>query len=179
MNKLYVVRHGQTDWNVKKILQGSTDIELNENGIKQALELAKELDLDKIVICFCSPLRRARQTAKILVGDRVKIIYDNMIVERGYGDYEGKPINFDSIVSQWDYKLNDSSHNIESIQDCLLRAKKFIDKVKVEYPNKTILIISHGGFIKMLHFNLIGYDKNTDFLSFNPQNTVLYEYEVD
>ena len=179
MNKLYVVRHGQTDWNVKKILQGSTDTELNEKGIKQALELAKELDLNKIDICFCSPLKRARQTAKILAGDRVKIIYDNMIVERGYGDYEGKSINFDSIVSQWDYKLNDSSHNIESIQDCLSRAKKFIDKVKVEYPNKTILIISHGGFIKMLHFNLIGYDKNTDFLSFNPQNTALYEYEVD
>ena len=82
-------------------------------------------------------------------------------------------------IFPWDYKLNDSSHNIESIQDCLSRAKKFIDKVKVEYPNKTILIISHGGFIKMLHLNLIGYDKNTNFLSFNPKNAVLYEYEVD
>ena len=138
MSKLYIVRHGQTDWNVKKLLQGATDIELNGEGIKQAEELSNK-----------------------------------------FGDYEGKPINFDLIVPQWDYKLNDSSHNIESIQDCLLRAKKFIDKVKKEYPNKTVLIISHGSFIKALHFNLIGYDENTDFLSFNPKNSVLYEYEID
>ena len=179
MSKLYIVRHGQTDWNVKKILQGATDIELNEEGIKQAKVLSKKFDLDKIDICFCSPLKRTRQTANILLGDKVKVIYDDMIVERGFGDYEGKPINFDLIVPQWDYKLNDSSHNIESIQDCLLRAKKFIDKVKKEYPNKTVLIISHGSFIKALHFNLIGYDENTDFLSFNPKNSVLYEYEID
>ena len=53
MTKLYVVRHGQTDWNVQKLLQGATDIELNEEGIKQAEELSKKLDLDKIDICFC------------------------------------------------------------------------------------------------------------------------------
>lgn len=178
MNKLYIVRHGQTDWNVKKLLQGSTDIELNEKGIKQAKELSKKLDLNQIDICFCSPLKRARQTANILLQDRVKVIYDDMIVERGFGNYEGKPINFDLIIPQWNYKLNDNSNNIESIQDCLLRAKKFIDKVKENYPNKTILIISHGSFIKALHFNLIGYNENTDFLSFNPENSVLYEYEI-
>lgn len=178
MNKLYIVRHGQTDWNVKKLLQGSTDIELNEMGIKQAKELSKKLDLSQIDICFCSPLKRARQTANILLQDKVKVIYDDMIVERGFGNYEGKPINFDLIVPQWNYKLNDNSNTIESIQDCLLRAKKFIDKVKENYPNKTILIISHGSFIKALHFNLIGYNENTDFLSFNPENSVLYEYEI-
>lgn len=178
MTKLYIVRHGQTDWNVQKLLQGAMDIELNEEGIKQAEELAQKLDLDKIDICFCSPLKRTKQTASILVGDKIDIIYDSTIVERGFGDYEGKPINFDLIFSQWDYKLNDSSNNIESIQDCLLRAKKFIDKIKEEYPNKTILIISHGSFIKALHFNLTGYDENTDFLSFNPRNSVLYEYAV-
>lgn len=179
MIKLYIIRHGQTDWNVKGLLQGATDIELNEEGINQAEELSKKMDLNQIDICFCSPLKRTKQTANILLEDKIKIIYDNMIVERDFGDYEGKPINFDLIVPQWDYKLNDSSHNIESIQECLLRAKKFIDKIKEEYSNKTILIISHGSFIKALHFNLIGYDENTDFLSFNPKNSVLYEYEID
>ena len=43
MSKLYIVRHGQTDWNVKKLLQGATDIELNGDGIKQAEELSKKL----------------------------------------------------------------------------------------------------------------------------------------
>ena len=45
MNKLYIVRHGQSDWNVKKLLQGVTDIELNEEGIKEAFELSKKIRL--------------------------------------------------------------------------------------------------------------------------------------
>ena len=169
MNKIYIVRHGKTDWNVKGLLQGATDIDLNEEGINQARELAKNLDFSKIDICFCSPLKRTKQTAEILVGNKLKIIYDPMIVERGFGDYEGKPIDFDLIEQQWNYKLNDSSS----------RSKQFLDKIKKEYPDKTILIISHGSFIKTLHFNLIGYDENTDFLSFNPKNSVVYEYEMD
>lgn len=177
MNKLYVVRHGKTEWNIKGLLQGSTDIELVEEGIKQAEELAITLNLDKIDICICSPLKRAKQTADILVKNAVDIVFDDLVVERKFGDYEGKEINFNLIGSQWDYKLNDSSHNIESIQDCLARAAKFLDKLKKEYPNKTILIVSHGSFMKALHFNLKGYDENTDFLSFNPKNTTLYKYD--
>ena len=179
MLKLYIVRHGKTDWNVEGLLQGSADIEINEEGIKQAKELAENIDLEKIDICLCSPLKRTRKTAEILVGNKKEIIYDDLLVERGFGDFEGKKINFDLIVPQWDYKLNDSSNNIESIQDCLLRANKFLTKIKKEYPNKSILIVSHGSFIKALHFNLIGYDENTDFLSFNPKNTTLYIYECE
>ena len=54
-----------------------------------------------------------------------------MLIERSFGDYEGKKINFDLIALQWNLKLNDNSHN------------------------KTILLVSHGSFIKALHFNLI------------------------
>ncbi|MDD4188129.1 MAG: histidine phosphatase family protein [Bacilli bacterium] len=179
MNKLCVVRHGKTEWNIKGLLQGSTDIDLVDEGISQAEELANEIELDKIDICICSPLKRAKQTADILVKNKLEIIYDDLVLERGFGDHEGKKINFDLIGQQWDYKFNDSSHNIESLQDCLSRAKAFLDKIKKEYPNKTILIVSHGSFMKALHFNLIGYDENTDFLSFNPKNTTLYEYNFE
>ena len=179
MNKIYIVRHGKTDWNVKGLLQGSADIELNEEGIRQAKDLTKVIDLDKIDICICSPLKRTRKTAEILMGNKKNIIYDDMIVERGFGDFEGKPINFDLITLQWDYKLNDSSNNIECLHDCLARADKFLKKIKKDYPNKTILIVSHGSFLKALHFNIIGYDENTDFLSFNPQNAILYTYDFE
>lgn len=179
MNKLYIVRHGETDWNVKGLLQGSADIEINEEGIAQAKELAKNINIDQIDICICSPLKRTRKTADILVEGRKEIIYDDLLVERRFGDYERKKINLDLIVSQWDYKLNDSSNNIESIQDCLLRANRFLNKIKEKYPNKSLLIVSHGGFIKALHFNLIGYDENTDFLSFNPKHATLYTYDYE
>ncbi len=60
MHKLYIVRHGKTDWNDQRLLQGLTDIALNEEGIKQTKELRKKIDLSKIDICICSPLKRAK-----------------------------------------------------------------------------------------------------------------------
>lgn len=179
MNKIYIVRHGKTDWNAKSLLQGTIDIELNDEGINQAKELASQIDLSQIDICFCSPLKRAKQTAEILVNGKLKIIYDPMLIERDFGDYEGKPIEFELVQKQWDYQLNDASHNIESVQNCLKRAQNFLNKIKKEDPNKTILIVSHGSFIKALHFNLIGYDENTNFMSFKPENCIIYEYILD
>ena len=57
-------------------------------------------------------------------------IKDDLIKERYFGDYEGCSINFDVISRLWDYKLNDSSNNIESIKECLNRASSFINKIK-------------------------------------------------
>ena len=176
MNKLYIVRHGKTDWNELGRIQGRTDIPLNENGINQAIELRNKLDLNNIDICIASPLKRTRKTAEIIVEDKIPIVYDDLLIERGFGDYEGKNVDFSIIVKHMDYKENDSLGNIESLRDCLKRAEKFIARINKEYKDKKILIVSHGGFIKALHFCLIGYDENTDFLSFNPKNAEIYEY---
>ena len=53
-----------------------------------------------------------------------------------------------------------------------------VEHQKENYNDKTILIVSHGAFIKCLHFAINGYDKNTDFLFFNPKNTTIYEYVI-
>lgn len=177
MNKLYIIRHGKTDWNNLRLMQGRVDIPLNEEGREDAVKLTSSINLSDIDICLSSPLKRARETAEIIVQNKLKIIYDDLLIERDFGDYEGCEVNFDLIQKQWDYNLNDKSGNIESIKECLNRAKVFLDKLKKDYPNKTILIISHGSFIKALHFNIIGYDENTDFLSFRPANTRVYEYD--
>ncbi len=178
MNKIFIVRHGQTDWNKRGLLQGTTDIEINEQGIKEAKFLAPNINLEEIDICLSSPLKRAMKTAEILTQGKVPIISDDLLLERYFGSLEGKEVSFDLIKRQWDYKLNDKSCHIESVRDCLERARKFLEKIKKEYPNKVILIVSHGSFIKALHFNIVGYDENTDFLSFSPQNTTLYEYTL-
>ena len=179
MNKLYIVRHGKTDWNELKLLQGKTDIELNEEGKKQAKELSKIIDLDKIDVCISSPLKRTKETALLITENKIPIIYDDLLLERGFGNYEGKPIKFELIEKQWDYKLNYQEENVESIQECLERSKKFLEKINKTYQNANILIVSHGSLIKTLHFNLIGYDENTDFLSFNPKNAIVYEYDTE
>ena len=79
----------------------------------------------------------------------------------------------------WDYNIDNSEYNIESLKDCLIRANIFLEKIKENCNDKTILIVSHGAFIKCLHFAINGYDKNTDFLSFNPKNTTIYEYVIE
>lgn len=178
MNKLYVIRHGKTDWNNLGLIQGTTNIDLNEIGRKETKKLAKTLDLSKIDICICSPLTRTKQTAEILTQGKIKIIYDDLIIERGYGDYEGKKIDSDLIARQWDYRLNNSSSNTESIKEILKRAEKFLTKIKEKYQDKNILIVTHGGFMKALHFVIQGYDEDTNFLSFYAKNSEVYEYTI-
>ena len=75
--KLYIVRHGKTDWNVLGKIQGCTDIPLNKIGEKQA-KLIKEKIKDKVDVCFTSPLKRAISTAEILTD--VKPIIDERLI---------------------------------------------------------------------------------------------------
>lgn len=178
MQKIYMVRHGKTDWNELGIIQGLTDTNLNQNGTAETKELAKKLSIDEIDIVLCSPLKRTRQTAELLVQGKKEIIYDDLLIERSFGDLEGTKFILEDFTRYQDYILNDDSNNVESIKDCIARAEKFLRKIKQDYPNKTILIVSHGGFIKYLHFCIKGYDENTDFLSFHAKNSIIYEYMI-
>ena len=63
---LYIIRHGRTDWNDMHKLQGRTDTELNEDGIRMAERAAKEYGEIHFDVCYCSPLKRAKQTAEIV-----------------------------------------------------------------------------------------------------------------
>ena len=89
--KFYIIRHGQTNWNKEGRIQGKTDIELNEEGIKQAEEakrILKDYPIDMIV---SSTLKRARKTAEIInEAKNVPIMFDKALEERGFGDFEGK-----------------------------------------------------------------------------------------
>ena len=87
--KIYAIRHGETDWNKLKKAQGQTDIELNKNGINQALqakEIIQKLDIDLVI---ASPLKRARKTAEIICDGKFDIIFDTRLQERSFGKFEG------------------------------------------------------------------------------------------
>ena len=87
---LYIIRHGKTDWNVEHRLQGQTDTDLNEEGRRMAREAATEYANIHFDVCYCSPLLRARETAKILLDGRdIPIIYDDRLKEMGFGEFEG------------------------------------------------------------------------------------------
>lgn len=146
--EILVTRHGQTDWNVQGKIQGIVDTELNDTGRAQAKEVHEMLKNEPLDLIISSPLKRAYETASIIKGNRdIELITDDAIKERSFGEYEGlipeqegfKGTNF------WNYKANEQYERAENIRDCFNRVYKFLDELPKKYPNKKILLVSHGG----------------------------------
>ena len=143
---IYITRHGQTDWNVQKKVMGRCDEPLNQTGLMQAEETRKNLLNTNIDLIICSPLKRAKQTAEVINRDRnIPIIYDERIIERDFGEFEGmetKDFDFDGY---WNYYKNDIYEKAENIQDFFKRVYDFLDDINEKYKDKNILIVAHGG----------------------------------
>lgn len=181
--KIYIARHGQTDWNIQHKAQGRTDIPLNETGIKQAEALAKNIKDIKFTTVYSSPLKRAAETAKIATSGRYEIIYDDRIIERSFGAYEGREITngWTGTVGQdiGDLRLNTNVGGIESVKDVLARTKAFLDDLKAKHSNNdVILIVTHGQASRGLHHNLVGYNDDTDWWSVEYGNAEARAYEL-
>lgn len=182
--KIYIIRHGQTDWNLQRKIQGTSDIELNSTGISQAEEarkIVKDLDIDFII---CSPLKRTKKTAEIINKDKnLKIIYDENFVERGFGDYEGVIIQKDKMDifnSQifFDLNLNLDTNNVEPIGRVLERVTKRLDEIKKVYDGKNILIVTHGGVARAINAYFNGIPEDGIILSTNLNNCEIREFNL-
>lgn len=144
--EILLTRHGQTEWNLLKKVQGKADIELNEKGIKQAEETRDSLKNEKIDIILCSPLKRARQTAEIInQGRNMNILINERISERDFGEFEGMSNTDFDYHAFWSYKQNLKYDQAENIKDFFKRVYAFLDAIKKEYVGKTVLIVAHGG----------------------------------
>lgn len=150
-----MIRHGETDWNKERRLQGQTDISLNEFGRNLAIETAPALKNVQFDVVYTSPLKRARETVDLVLGERdIPIIEDLRIREMGFGSYEGmicKGENFNIPDPDFHYFYDapekyQPSGDGESFQDVLDRLKEFLDEIlsKKELEDKTILISTHG-----------------------------------
>lgn len=178
---LYLVRHGETDYNVNHIIQGIIDKELNENGIQQAKNLKLKIDKLDIDLIISSPLDRARNTASIITFKRnIKTLYEQRVIERYAGSLEGKPDKYYDSSKAWNYQLNsDLGCNIETVKDLLFRTKNFLDDIKKQYNDKNILIVSHESTIRALHYNIVGYNENTNFRDLKVDNCCLLQYKIE
>lgn len=182
--KLYVIRHGQTDWNVAGKCQGMTDIELNSTGIKQAEQARNEITNYKIDLIICSPLKRARKTAEIINEvTNCKIISDERIIERCVGEIEGttkekwNSIIGDDVDIVNNYNLNYDKQDIEPIQTVCKRVWDLLDEIKEKYKDKNVLLVTHGGTCRTInaYFNGIGEDGHVE--SAKIKNCEIREYE--
>lgn len=137
MTTLYLVRHGETVDNVARIMQGQRQGELTAVGVAQIEELAESLSGIHFDAIVSSDLRRAYDSAMILA-DRLKmeVATTPLLRERDWGDFTGRFIP--------DLKDLPFPDNVEKMDDLLQRAQAFMDWVRMNYPDKTILAVGHG-----------------------------------
>ena len=150
---LYIMRHGKTEWNELRKLQGRTDIPLNDEGRRMAAKARDEYRSLNIDVCYCSPLVRAFETAQIVLEDRdIPIITDDRLAEMCFGNFEG----MDHIFHKPDCPIYDlfkhpelyveSVGGAESFEELFARTGSFIDEVVRPglSEGKDILIVGHG-----------------------------------
>ena len=161
MYTIYIVRHGETDNNKKRVLQGRSDLPLNEVGIKQAEKVKeyfaeKDIQFDKV---YSSPLIRAIKTAQIITGstqvgsdatdnsaDAVPFVLDDHLLEMDYGPYEGcslldPPPEIIEFFS--DFVNNPAPEGMENLSNLVARMGRFMESLKKE-GDQTILISTHA-----------------------------------
>jgi len=169
---LYLVRHGETEWNVQKINQGQSESSLTEIGIKQAKETAEKLKNVKFDAIFSSDLSRAYKTAEIVRLDRNIVIQTSKLLrERAHGSFEGKHDDVfketlkeklkerENLTGQEYYSFR-LTPEVETDEELINRFLKQLKEIAVMYPNKNVLVVTHAGCIK--HFLIkIGYVERT------------------
>ncbi len=146
------MRHGKTDWNLQRRLQGRTDIPINDEGRKMAEKAALECRDINIDVCYCSPLIRAKETAEIFLKNRnIPIITDERLVEMCFGIYEGVKNSSDIPGSPMkDFFETPEKfkgvENGETFDDLFARTGEFLKEVIEPQlaEGKDILIIGHG-----------------------------------
>ena len=150
--KIYSTRHGQTDYNRQDLILGTTDLPLNDTGIKQAEELAEQVAaLGEIDLIIASPMKRAMRTA-MTVSQRtgIPVVTDERLREWDYGRYEEKPrftegfaenkINFGVRMGETGESLLQLAHRVYSA----------LDDIKNRYSDKTVLLVTHGGVCRVI-----------------------------
>jgi probable phosphoglycerate mutase len=148
MTLIYLVRHGETDWNLAKRIQGNTDIPLNDTGRAQAATSGRLLarrDWDLIVT---SPLSRARETAEIIARETglATPVEIDALVERHYGDAEG--LDYRTIEER--YPNNADVPGRESREDVAARVLPAIMALADAHPEQNLVVVSHGGVIRTI-----------------------------
>ncbi len=181
--KLYFIRHGETDWNVENKIQGSNDIELNENGISQALALGEQMKklgypIRKI---YTSPQKRAKKTAKLL-SQAIEVDYEVTagLEEMNLGRWEGLTWSEvkekeNELYNSWYQNRNTlRTPEGESYDEVLSRTLSAVRSILAK-ESKDIAIVSHGAVIKCLlcYINNVPFDQMNQFRTGNTSITVI------
>lgn len=159
--RILLVRHGVTDWNLKRIVQGEIENPLNEMGIKQIEYILPFISKFRIHRIFCSPILRVIQSAEII---SLKLSIEKEIskefTEFKVPEWAGKSVSYLEKNSQsWkEYKMNPismDSSNGETIYELQNRVYEEYLKIERQYFNKNVIIVSHAEVIRVLIVSLL------------------------
>jgi len=175
---IYLVRHGQTNDNKNHIIQGNKS--LNRTGRKQVKKTALDLRDKVFDVCFCSPLKRTKQTLKILkkYHKNMPVIFDDRLIERDYGNLVG--VCYDTIKNytetRWNanFIIDDSVESPEKVYD---RVASFYNEILPQYKGKNILIVAHSGIARMTYFYFKGKPKDRNYTDFEIKNSHILQIE--
>lgn len=177
----WLIRHGETDWNLNGRFQGSSDVSLNATGQKQAEALIPRLAEMAFDAIYASDLQRVRETVRAALNGRDEsIIFDQRLREMDFGRWEG--LTWDEIREQypqefamWSQNRDQNPHGGERISEMAGRVQTFIDDLQEKYQGeKQILIFAHGGTLGIMLCQLFQVDINK-WWQFRFQNCTMNE----
>jgi 2,3-bisphosphoglycerate-dependent phosphoglycerate mutase len=151
---LLLARHGETDWNRDLRFQGHADPPLNEVGRRQARELAASLAGEELAAIYCSDLRRAHETARIVadaVGAEVTILQG--LREIDVGSWSG--LTRDEIEERFPdgferWREGGEGHDGESREELRARVVEAAERIAAAHPGDRVLLVTHGGALRAL-----------------------------
>ncbi len=177
--EIIAIRHGQTDWNADSRIQGRTDISLNEIGRKQAQNVSESLP-DNIDVIISSPLKRARETAEIINARfGVNIFIDERLIERNFGDYEGRYIDDVDMPSLRRWTDNAPTPNGETIREVFKRVSEFLDYIKLNYYGQNVLLVAHSHVLRPINWYFNGLPQEGEETFVEIKTCDFYSYKVD
>lgn len=188
--KLFLVRHGETDWNANHRYQGHSNTLLNETGISQAKKNAARLSIEKFDAVYSSDLSRAVDTAQEIIKlqeQAIAICKDARWRELSFGLWEG--LNYGEIKMQWGKSaevwfadpINTSPPSGETLLQLSQRIQSALSELRVKHAKETVLVVSHSGAIQALLCLILGVGLNRywQFHVLQASLTVINFYESD
>ncbi|MGD2149511.1 MAG: histidine phosphatase family protein [Desulfobacterales bacterium] len=187
MTKVYLVRHGQTAWNLEEVFRGRMDIPLDDTG-KKEVHLAGEALIDETIhAIYSSPLSRSMETAEnIAKFQNIEVTPLESIIDISYGDWEGVSLDdvrkkYPDLYTLWlrePHKVN--FPNGESLEQVRTRTMAAINKLIEKHQNETIALVAHRVPNKVICCSLLGIENNNFWrIQQDTASTNLFTYKDD
>lgn len=186
MTNIFVIRHGETDFNKNGKYLGRIDIPLNSVGIAQSKQVAQKVGSLNIQVICCSPLKRAKETADFIkLKNNCEIIIDNHFIERSVGVYEGLTKDeaknkYPNLYAQNITRVfNGAPPGGETINAVIGRVFVGLDEIKNQNKFSNILIVTHGFVAKVINKYFDSKITEQAFFDFSLANTEIKKYTFD